>query len=322
MTSCTRVRSLLRRYREIVFVAALLAAPLLVFAVRGRQPARLNLIDRGVVQLTAPVEKLIVWVAGGLVDGAKGYVWLRRVREENLDLRRRLVRQEQDVIQSQEIKLENDRLRKVVGFRDRIGPGKPISAAVVAVGAAPDSHSLRIARGASDGITRGAPVVSSEGVVGTVARLGDSFADVQLITSPFSAVAALNQRTRARSTVKGMNDVERCKLEYARRTDDLQENDMLLTAGTEDGFPKGLRIGRVVDVQSKPYGLFQMAHVMPAVDFSRLDEVVVLVPPPPEAMPAAPPAHAPSQLPVARLPPAEAPLAVPAVARQPERTTP
>src|SRR5205814_1033563 len=111
------------------------------------------------------------------------------------------------------------------------------------------SHTLRIARGARDGIARGAPVISHEGIVGTVAQLADGYADVQLITSPFSAVAAMNARTRGRSTVKGVNDVERCKLEYARRTEELQDGDMMLTAGVDGGFPKGIRIGRVIDVQ-------------------------------------------------------------------------
>jgi len=279
------VRSLLRRYRELVFVAALLAAPLLVYAVRGRKPAQLNLADRVLVQLTAPAEKLIVYVAGGLVDGFQSYVWLRHVRADNLDLRRRVVRQEQEVISSQEVKAENERLRRLVGFRQRLGDVKPITAEVIAVGASPQSNTLRISRGLRDGVQRGAPVISPDGVVGTVAQLFDGYADVQLVTSQFSAVAAINQRTRGRSTVRGTGNESRAKLEYALRTEEMLEGDMMLSAGGAGQFPKGLRIGRVVDVQKKPYGLFQQAQVLPAVDFARLDEVLVL-PMPPEETPA------------------------------------
>ena len=266
-------------------MAALLAAPLLVYAVRGRKPAQLNLADRVLVQLTAPAEKLIVYAAGGLVDGFQSYVWLRHVRADNLDLRRRVVRQEQEVISAQEVKSENERLRRLLGFRQRMADVKPITAEVVAVGASPHSHTLRIARGLRDGIQRGAPVISPDGVVGTVAQLADGYADVQLITSQFSAVAAINQRTRGRSTVRGTGDVARAKLEYALRTEEMLEGDMLLSAGGAGQFPKGLRIGRIADVQKKPYGLFQQAQVLPAVDFARLDEVLVL-PMPPEEVPA------------------------------------
>ncbi len=322
------MRALLRRYKELVFVAFLLAAPLVVYGINGRKPARLNLFDRGVVQLTAPAEKLIVWVSNGLVDGFQSYLWLRGVREENLQLRRRVVRQEQEVSLSQETRLENERLRKLASLRERLGNVHSLAAEVIGVGASPHSHTLRISRGLRDGILRGAPVLSPEGVVGTVAQLADGYADVQLIVSPFSAVAAINQRTRGRSTVKGVGDIERCKLEYARRTEELAEGDMMLTAGGAGSFPKGLRIGKVIDVQKKPYGLFQSATVVPAVDFSRLDEViVVLLPPEPE--PASPPgapalvgngakSAADGTVPASTT--AAGPAAVPAVAPLTERT--
>lgn len=285
------MRALLQRYRELVFVAALLAAPLAVYMVRGRKPARLNLLDRAIIQLTAPVERMIVGVAGAMVDVFQGYVWLRKVRFENLELRRTVVRQRSEVDSAHEIRLENERLRKLLALRDSLGPVPTMPAQVVAVGASPLSHSLRIARGLRDGLVRGAPVISAEGVVGTIAQLADGYADVQLVTSPFSAISALNQRTRGRSTVKGTGDVTRCKLEYALRTDEILESDVLVTAGGAGHFPKGLRLGRVTEIVKKPYGLFQQARVIPAVDFSRLDEVLVVLAPPepqiPQALPRA-----------------------------------
>lgn len=164
-------------------------------------------------------------------------------------------------------------------------------AQVVAVGASPHSHTLRIARGLDDGVVKGAPVIAPDGVVGIVSQLTGSYADVQLIISPLSAVPAISQRTRSRSTVKGTGDFSRCKLTYALRTDDLQEGDVLVTAGGPGFFPQGLRIGRAVNVEKKPHGLFLDAEVIPAVDFSRLDEVAVVMDagtaPPPEGVAAA-----------------------------------
>jgi rod shape-determining protein MreC len=144
---------------------------------------------------------------------------------------------------------------------------------------------LRIARGSDDGVVKGAPVIAPDGVVGIVSQLTGSYADVQLIVSPLSAVPAISQRTRSRSTVKGTGDISRCKLTYALRTDDLQEGDVLVTAGGPGFFPQGMRVGRAVNVVKKPHGLFLDAEVIPAVDFSRLDEVGVVMdfaPPPAE----------------------------------------
>lgn len=275
--------SLLKRFREPIFVVALLAVPFVIFFVKAKRGRELNPVDRAVIFLTAPVERTITVAAFGLVDAWRGYVALAGVREENLALRRSELQHRLLARQADELKLENERLKRLLDFADKVSPTRLVIARVVAVGASPHSHTLRIARGSDDGVTKGAPVISPDGVVGTVAQVTGSFADVQLIVSPLSAVAAVTQRTRSRSTVKGTGDSSRCKLEYMLRTDDVQEGDWLVTAGGPGLFPQGLRVGRVTNVAKRPHGLFLDAEVIPAVDFSRLDEVAVVVdqaPPP------------------------------------------
>jgi rod shape-determining protein MreC len=271
------VRSLLRRYREPIFVAALLALPFAVFAAKARKPMSLSLLDRTILVLTAPAEKAIVGAVSLAQDGWQGYVALRGVREDNVRLRREVLRARAEVSQISEVKAESDRLKRLVEYAGKQAPTRFLVAEVVAVGASPHSHVLRIARGTEDGVMQGAAVVSPDGVVGQVAVATAHYADVQLIVSPTSAIPALSQRTRGRSTVKGLGDVTRCKLEYALRTDDLQDGDLLLTAGGAGFFPKGLPIGRVVNAAKKPSGMFIPAEVVPAVNFSRLDEVMVVL---------------------------------------------
>jgi len=224
-----------------------------------------------------------VIAVSGLQDGWHGYVALRGVREENLRLRRELLAGHNEASALAEMKGENDRLKRLLEYADRNSPTRYLVAEVIAVGASPHSHVLRIARGTADGVNQGAAVLAPEGVVGQVAVATAHYADVQLIMSPISAIPAISQRTRGRSTVKGVGDVTRCKLEYALRTDDLQDGDLLLTAGGPGFFPKGLPIGRVVNVAKRPTGMFTAADVIPAVNFSRLDDVMVVLghlPPP------------------------------------------
>ena len=270
------MRSLLKRYRELIFVSLLLAGPFLVFAARW-QPVPLTWMNRSIIALTAPVERAITLAGFGLIDGWTGYVWLHRVRDENVELRQQLLHEKAQSQRAEELASENARLKGLLDFADRERPVRMIAAPVVAVGASPHSHTLRIAKGSDDGIVRGAAVISPEGVVGTVAQTTGGYADVQLITSPLSAVPALSERKRSRSTVRGTGDVTRARLEYALRTDDLQEGDLLLTAGGAGFFPKGLRIGRVANVRRGETGMFLTADVLPTVDFSRLDEVMVVV---------------------------------------------
>jgi rod shape-determining protein MreC len=271
------VHSIFKRFREPIFVIALLAVPFAIFFVKAKKGRDLNPVDRGLLFAIAPIEKTLTLGAFGAVDAWTGYVALRKVREENLTLRRDNLKARQLEQQAAELRLENDRLRRLLDFVDKQGPSRLMIARVVAVGASPHSHTLRIARGTEDGVVKGSPVIAPEGVVGIVTQLTGSYADVQLIVSPLSAVPAVSQRTRSRSTVKGTGDIARCKLTYALRTDDLQDGDVLVTAGGPGFFPQGLRIGRVVNVAKKAHGLFLDAEVVPAVDFSRLDEVSVVL---------------------------------------------
>jgi rod shape-determining protein MreC len=285
------VHSIFKRFREPIFVIALLAVPFAIFFVKAKKGRDLNTLDRALLFAIAPVEKTITLAAFGVVDAWHGYAALRGVREENLQLRREILKSRQLEQQAVELRLENDRLRHLLDFVDKQAPARQMISRVIAVGASPHSHTLRIARGADDGVVKGAAVIAPDGVVGIVSQLTGSYADVQLIVSPLSAVPAVSQRSRSRSTVKGTGDITRCKLTYALRTDDLQEGDVLVTAGGPGFFPQGLRIGRVVNVAKKAHGLFLDAEVVPAVDFSRLDEVSVVVdghPPTPEGVASGP----------------------------------
>ncbi len=271
------MHSIFKRFREPIFVIALLAIPFVLFFVRAKKGRDLNLLDRAVIAAIAPIEKVITIAVFGVVDAWNGYIALRGVREENLVLRRENLKARQFDQQAAELKVENERLRHLLDFVDKQPPTHVMIARVIAVGASPHSHTLRIARGSDDGVVRGSPVIAPDGVVGIVSQLTGSYADVQLIVSPLSAVPAIAQRTRSRSTVKGTGDITRCKLSYALRTDDLQEGDVLVTAGGPGFFPQGLRIGRVTNIQKKSHGLFLDAEVVPAIDFSRLDEVLVVL---------------------------------------------
>jgi rod shape-determining protein MreC len=276
------VNSLLKRFREPIFVIALLAMPFSMFFVQAKKGRDLSLIDRLVLKAIVPAERFITWSAFKMVDGWKGYVALRSVREENLTLRRERLQALSSQQQAAELKLENDRLRRLIDYTDKQTPTRMLPAGVIAIGSSPHSFSLRIGRGADDGIAKGNGVVSPDGVIGIISQVTAGYADVQLIVSPLSVVPAVSQRTRGRSTVRGVGDLGRCRLEYALRTEDLQEGDLLVTPGG-GAFPPGTPVGKVINVAKKPTGMFLDAQVVPAVDFSRLDEVLVVIQAPPQA---------------------------------------
>jgi rod shape-determining protein MreC len=72
---------------------------------------------------------------------------------------------------------------------------------------------------------------------------------------------------------KGEN---RCTLKYLLRTDEVNVGDVIVTSGLGGNFPKGLLIGEIRGVEKKGHGIFQYAELVPSVDFTRLEEVLII----------------------------------------------
>jgi rod shape-determining protein MreC len=130
--------------------------------------------------------------------------------------------------------------------------------------------------GALQGVEVGMPVVSGgAALVGRVAQVGPRTAKVQLLTDPDSAVAALLQTSRVTGLVVGQPDGT-LRMEYIPQEERVAARDIVLTSGLGGVMPKGLVVGQVTEVQKMDYALFQAATVRPAVDFSRLELVLVI----------------------------------------------
>jgi rod shape-determining protein MreC len=132
-------------------------------------------------------------------------------------------------------------------------------------------------------------------VVGRVHAVGGGTADVLVLTDLNSSIAVRIERTRARANVRGLGKPDLCRLDYALRTEDMIEGDALVTSGTDGVFPRGLPVGKVTQLERRQHGLFQDARVVPAVDVTRVEEVLVVTAweRPAEVLPAA---YAPGKL--------------------------
>ena len=268
---------LLKRYRELIVVAVLLMLPLGVFFAHARSPEERTAVDRAVLAVTRPLEKAIAWAATGTLRAWDGYVALRHARDEARLLRERVERLELDRQRWEQVEAENLRLERLLDF---VGDGAErtfLGARVVGVRLDPKGLQLvTIDRGASAGVRRMMPVVTALGVVGRIHAVTAGTADVLLVVDRNSAVAARVDRSRARATVRGQGGPDLCRLDYALRADDLIEGDLLVTSGTDGVFPRGLPLGKVTRLRRQPYGLYQNAEVVPAVDVTKLEEVLVI----------------------------------------------
>ena len=266
--------SLLKRYRRFLLVAALLLYPLGAFLLGGRRGRDPNFIDRGVIALTAPVQQGLTAGIDGVVGTVRNYLDLRGVRQDNDALRLENLQLRATVQVLGEARSENGRLRKLLSYAEA-APGPEIPARVVGVNPVAKLLSVRISSGEKDGVFRGMSVVTPDGIVGQVIRSTGGYADVALVTDPQSRVAVRVQRSRARGTAAGAGNGP-LQLENMLRTEDVEDGDLIITSGTDGIYPPGLVVGRVTHLEKKEHGMFQGADIQPAVDTSRLEEVLVV----------------------------------------------
>jgi rod shape-determining protein MreC len=130
-------------------------------------------------------------------------------------------------------------------------------------------------KGEKDGVAKDMAVVTSEGVVGRVIEVSLHTAKVLLMTDPNSAMDVIVQRSRTQGIMEGKVE-EVCVLKYVQKNEDVQVGDKVITSGLGGIFPKGLMTGTVTKVERKRPGIFQYIEITPSVDFSRLEEVLIL----------------------------------------------
>lgn len=265
--------SLLKRHRTFLLVSALLLYPFGAFLTTGRRGREANLVDRLVIGLTAPVQRGLVAIIDGVKAAVYGYLDLREVRQENEQLRTETLQLRAAVQALGEARAENERLRKDLHYAEA-SAGPDILARVIGVNPVAKLLSVRINRGESNGVFRGMSVVTPDGIVGQVVRTTGGWADVALVTDAQSRVGMRVQRSRARGTAAGAGRGP-LQIENMLRTEDIQEGDSIITSGTDGVYPPGLVVGKVTRLEKTEHGMFLGGDIVPAVDTSRLEEVLV-----------------------------------------------
>jgi rod shape-determining protein MreC len=235
---------LFRRYTLATFIFILLLSALILMSLRVKQRPGVTFVDALVIEIVSPFQKASTFVIKTVHGVFQSYVVLIHLQRENLLLKQKVAELQKENYQMKEMAYANERFQKLLQFREKISP--PVIAAEV-IGGDPSSwfKSITLNKGESEGIRRGMVVIAPEGIVGQILKTAPYHSTVLLITDYSSAIDAIVQRTRAKAIVEG--------------------------------------VGEIRKVEKREHGIFQYAELVPSVDLTKLEEVLVIpeVPPPP-----------------------------------------
>lgn len=264
----------LRKTFIFIGVALFVAINLIVITMSSRQALPVSGLERLAISMTSPFQLAVTRTMGFAESVWKTYFMTVLAAKENVELKAELSCAVELKNRYGELVQENSRLKKFVNFTSSV-PDTYVAAQVIARDTSPWFKTIMIDKGAFDGLVKGSPVLISEGIVGQVIKVSKAFSRVLLVTDRNSAVDALVQNTRVRGMVKG-NNQDKCIFVYALRKDEVKPGEMIVSSGLDQVFPKGLKIGRILDVKKEHSQLFQNITIETSVDFDKLEEVLVL----------------------------------------------
>jgi rod shape-determining protein MreC len=197
------------------------------------------------------------------------------LRQRNAELEAEVSRLQGQVIELQQQVGETEILAALVDF-SRANPESTYKgAAVIGRDPSPFLHYIIINRGSNDGVLRGMPVVTNQGLIGRVDAVIADAARVQLITDPASAINVRLQNADTDAVLVGSVTGD-LSLDMISQEVNVDAGDVVLTSGLGGGYPPDLIVGQVLNVRKRDFELFQQATIQPVVDFARLQIVLVI----------------------------------------------
>lgn len=234
-----------------------------------------NSADKFIVEVCAPFQKFIKKTFDSTENFWLNYFYLVDVRQSNIKLQAEIDKLRMENDQYLHLLSTFERLQELLKFDYKLN--WPVLAVSV-IGRDPTGwfKSVIIDKGEDSGLKLNMPVVNACGVVGRIVSVSSNYAKVLLIIDQNSGVDCIVRRSREGAMLKGLSN-EICKLDYVIKSSSIVPGDFVVTSGLGGIFPKGLPVGKVSFVKDMPGELFKYVEVKPVVDFSRLEEILVIL---------------------------------------------
>lgn len=134
-----------------------------------------------------------------------------------------------------------------------------------------DEHYLLINKGAKDGVNKNMTALYKFQIVGKVTDVFEHYSKVILITDQSCKVAAYTSQTNAQGIVRGLNDINRCVMNYVSHLSTIIDKDIILSSGQGLVFPEGFCLGKIIKHELKEKSLYHDLEIEPLLNLEALE---------------------------------------------------
>lgn len=265
----------LKKYPSLFTLLSLELVLLVVISYQVQVSQGVSLLEKITLSIFAPVQELNQTIVGEVSEVFSEQKTRAELETENRRLSEALSGLEQLHIQLEETQRENARLHEILQL-----PTEPewrfVTAKVIGRANRRNDFMITINKGTRSGIKADMGVYSTQGVVGIVWEVSYAYSKIMTINNPSSAIASILQDSRYSESYTTGVDLLTGSMRDFPNFEPIKKGDKILTSGLDNIFPKGLHIGNVIT--ATPDQPFQRVRVNFATDFSRLEEVIVLLP--------------------------------------------
>lgn len=234
-------------------------------------------VESGLGVLVMPIQNGLTYLKNWIFGNNDFFTNINNLQEENKKLKEKNTELEQSLRELEIIKSENATLKEYVNLKDKYTEYETIPAYIIQKDISNYSDTMIINVGSNDGIEVNMPVISDQGLVGHVISVTNSTAKVQSIIDTASTISCVITTSRDMMIARGtLSESGVLKATYIPTEATILEGDKVETSGLGGIYPKGIHIGTIKQVVNTKNITDRYAMIETAVDFSKLETVLVI----------------------------------------------
>ena len=250
---------------------------LILIVIFSNKEANTSFFENAANKLVMPIQNGLTYLKNKVSGNSTFFTDINNLKKENQNLEEKNSQLEQELRELENIKTENETLKEYLGLTEKYGEYKTVPGYIIDKDISNYSKIIVINIGKNDGIEENMTVIADEGLVGHVVSVTDNTAKVRTIIDTSSSISCLMSTNKDSIVCKGTleSDTE-LKAMYIPTNANLVQGDSVDTSGLGGIYPKGIHVGTVKKIISTKNITDRYAIVETAVNFSKLNTVLVI----------------------------------------------